>query len=46
MKKKHGIGMCLIETPATLIMVLVACVVSVPAILYIGFEYLRYKVRL
>jgi len=46
MKKKHGMGMSLIETPATLIMVLVVCVVSVPAIISIGFEHLKYKIKL
>jgi hypothetical protein len=45
MKNKHGIGMRLIETPATFIMVLVVCVVSVPAILYMGFKYLKYKIK-
>ena len=45
MKRKHSIGMRLIETPATLIMVLVVCVVSVPALVYLGFKYLWYKIK-
>jgi hypothetical protein len=45
MIRKYGIGMRLIETPATLIMVLVVCVVSVPSIIHIGLEHLKYKIK-
>jgi hypothetical protein len=44
--KKNGIGIRLIEILAALIMALVVCVVSVPSIMYIGFKYLRYKIKL
>jgi hypothetical protein len=46
MKDKHGIGMRLIETLATMVLVLVVCVASVPSIMYIGFKHLRYKIKL
>ena len=46
MKRKHTIGMRIMETPATLVMVLVVCLVSIPEIIYIGFEHLKYKIRL
>ena len=45
MIRKYGIGMRLIETPATVIMVLFVCVMSVPALIYIGFKYLMYKIK-
>jgi hypothetical protein len=46
MKSKHSIGMRLIETPAIFIMVLFVCVVSVPAIMYIGLKHLKYKIKI
>jgi hypothetical protein len=46
MKDKHGISMRLVGTLATLMMVLVVCVASVPSIMCIGFKHLRYKIKL
>jgi hypothetical protein len=46
MVKKYGIGMSVIETLATLIMVLVVCMLSVPSIMHIGFTHLKYKIKL
>jgi hypothetical protein len=46
MKKKHGIGMSLIVTLATLIMVLIVGVVSLPSIISIGLKHLRNKIKL
>lgn len=46
MKKKYGVGIRLIETLATLPIVLLVCVISVPSILRIGFRHLKYKIKL
>ena len=46
MKRKYSIGMGIMETPATLIVILLVCAVSVPFILYIGLKHLKYKIRL
>jgi hypothetical protein len=45
MKKKHGMGIRLIETLVTLPIVFFVCAVSVPSIIRIGFEHLMYKIK-
>jgi hypothetical protein len=45
MKNKHGMGIRLIETLVTLPIVLFVCLVSVPSIIRIGFEHLKYKIK-
>jgi hypothetical protein len=45
MERKHSIGMRLIEILVALPIVLVICVVSAPAIMYIGVKYLMYKIK-
>ena len=45
MKEKHGMGISIIETLATLPIVIFVCVISVPSILRIGFKHLKYKVK-
>ena len=45
MKKKHGMSIRLIEALVALPIVLFVCVVSVPSIIRIGFEHLKYKIK-
>jgi competence protein ComGC len=45
MKNKHGMGIRLIEMLVTLPIILFVCVVSVPSIIRIGFEHLKYKIK-
>jgi len=45
MKNKQGVGIRYIETLATLPILLLICVISVPFIIYIGFKHLMYKIK-
>jgi hypothetical protein len=45
MKIKHGVGIRIIETLVALPIVLFVCVVSAPSIIWIGFEYLKHKIK-